>query len=57
MSKEEMIFQRPFIITFEGEPIGVFADPAGTLVIGDMHPRVQKQFRVLEGRIRAGMPK
>ena len=55
LSKEDMLELRPVILTFDGEPIGVFADPNGVVVIEDMHPAVRQSFRAKENVIRSGM--
>jgi len=55
MGKEELLAKRPLIVTFEGEPIGLWADPNSTITIEDLHPAVRRKFRAMESTIRASM--
>jgi len=48
---------KPVIVTFDGDPVGIFCDPAKIIVIEDLHPRVQIQLRALEKKARSGMPR
>jgi len=49
--------QAPFRVLFEGEPIGIFSRVEDVMVMSDLHPRVQQQFRAREQLVRRGMPK
>ena len=56
MTNKEMR-EHPLIeLLFEGEPIGYFSTKDSVVMIGDLHIRVQKMFKALEQKVRAGMP-
>lgn len=56
-TEEQLEACRPCIITFNGEVIGGFVDITKTIIIEDLHPNVQNQFKLRENLARAGMPK
>ncbi len=47
----------PLQITAESEILGTFGKADGFIYIGDMHPRVQNQFKNREQLVRQGMPR
>jgi len=47
----------PVRILFEGEPFAVFSKVEDVMIMSDLHPRVQQQFRAREQLVRRGMPK
>lgn len=56
LKKEEIEKYSPIAVTFNGEPFGVFSALENIIYIGDLHPRVQQNFRAMEKKVRAGMP-
>ncbi len=56
LNKKELQQVAPVILTFDGEVIGHFCEVDEVVVIGDMHPRVQRQFKAREQLVRRGMP-
>ena len=57
MTRAEIEAAVPFQMTFDGTPAATVMNPKDIIFIGDMHPRVQIQFRNKETIIRRGMPK
>ena len=53
---EELKKVMPAIVEYNGEPVGVFANLDGVIVIEDLHPRVQHILKAHETRARMGMP-
>lgn len=45
----------PIAVTFDGEVVAYIVKPEDVIIIGDLHPRVKKQFRAQEQKVRRGM--
>ena len=56
MGMKEMMEASPVTLFFEGNPFGYFGRLEDVIIIADLHPRVQKQFKAMEQRVRLGMP-
>lgn len=54
--KEAVQSVSPCAISFDGQIVGYFCNIEDVLFLGDMHPRVRRQFRAQEAKVRMGMP-
>lgn len=56
MTVKEVLELAPIELLSDGQPIGYFNKKDDVIVVNDLHPRVQKQFKARERRVRRGMP-
>jgi len=53
---DEIVKSTPSLVTFDGEVVGIFANPDLVITLEDLAPRIKAQLRGLELKARAGMP-
>lgn len=57
MTAGEILDQLPCVLTSDNKAVCICANPDEIVVIQDMAPLVQKQFKAKEAQVRNGMPK
>ena len=55
MPLPQLLDSLPALVTSDGMPAFILAKPDEAIIIGDMHPRVQKQLKAQEAKARNGM--
>lgn len=56
LKQDEIDGVTPCIITYNGEPVGIYAKPEEVVVVSDLHIVMRNRFKGMEQKARMGMP-